>query len=82
MTDPTPPPDPDPPSETDGVRYSHITVQLTGTDGNAYAIIGRVAAALRRDAGPQAEKQFTAQAFACHSYDDLLGLVMSTVDVT
>jgi hypothetical protein len=91
MTDPTPPPNPDPapdpdkapePAEPAGVRYPHITVQLIGTDGNAFAIIGRVAAALRRDAGSEAEKQFTAQAFGCGSYDELLGLVMATVDVT
>ena len=55
-------------------------VQLTGHDGNAYAIIGRIAQALRREAGTHAADMFTEAAFACTSYDDLLALAMRTVD--
>lgn len=32
----------------DGVRYPHCYVQLVGKDGNAYAIMGRMQAELRR----------------------------------
>jgi hypothetical protein len=62
--------------------YPQVTVQLTGTDGNVFSIIGRVAKALRRHIGPGAETEFTNAAFACGSYDDVLILVMRTVDVT
>jgi hypothetical protein len=64
-----------------GVRYPQVAVQLAGRDGNAYAIIARIAAALRDQIGPDAASQFTAEAFACRSYDELLGLAMRTVDV-
>jgi len=30
------------------IKYPHVKVRLTGTDGNAFAILGKVAAALRR----------------------------------
>jgi hypothetical protein len=63
-----------------GIAYPHITVQLTGHDGNAYAIIGRIAKALRSRAGTHAADMFTEAAFACTSYDDLLALAMRTVD--
>jgi hypothetical protein len=64
------------------IRYPEVTVQLVGRNGNAFAIIGRIAAALREHVGPDAEKQFTAEAFACTSYEELLGLAMRTVDIT
>jgi hypothetical protein len=85
---PEPGPIPDPaPGSTDepavddtGIAYPHIAAQLTGHDGNAYAIIGRIAQALRREAGTHAADMFTEAAFACTSYDDLLVLAMRTVD--
>jgi hypothetical protein len=61
--------------------YPHVHIQLTGADGNALAIIGAVARALRRDAGPDAATTFTTAAYACGSYDELLYLAMTTVDV-
>ena len=84
--EPHTPPAPDPapadnPAAGDtGIAYPHITVQLTGHDGNAYAIIGRIAKALRTQAGTHAADMFTEAAFACTSYDDLLALAMRTVD--
>lgn len=71
----TPGPDPNQPT------YPHVHVQLTGHDGNAYNIIGRVATAIRKQVGDDAAKQFTEAAFAAKSYDDLLNLAMTTVDV-
>ena len=81
--EPQPAPDPAPDDTTagdTGIAYPHITVQLTGHDGNAYAIIGRIAQALRREAGTHAADMFTEAAFACTSYDDLLALATRTVD--
>ena len=37
-------------------KYPDIAVQLTGTDGNAFAVLGTVLAALRRAGIPQAER--------------------------
>ena len=64
------------------LTYPHVHVQLTGTDGNVFAIIGTVARALRRDVGAAAANAFTSAALACGSYDAVLRLAMATVDVT
>jgi hypothetical protein len=64
------------------ITYPDVTVQLTGEDGNAFAIIGRVAKALRREVSPEAASQFSAEAMNQPSYDALLRLAMSTVNVT
>ena len=57
------------------------TVQLTGEDGNAFAILGRVQKALRR-AGASEEycKQFMVEATS-GDYDHLLATVMQYVEV-
>jgi hypothetical protein len=52
-------------------RYPDITVKLVGEDGNAFAIMGRVAQAMRRHGIDDAEiNQFLSE---CRSgnYDDL-----------
>jgi hypothetical protein len=61
--------------------YPHVTVRLSGTDGNAYMIIGRVAGQLRRQVDNAAAEQFTNAALGCGSYDELLQLAMRTVVV-
>lgn len=70
--------------DTDGIdpRFlSRPVVQLTGTDGNAFAILGKVTTALRRaGASPEYVKQFTAEATA-GDYDHLLATAMRYVDV-
>ena len=58
-----------------------VTVRLIGTDGNAFALIGRVNAALRKAGYPEEVERFTADATTCESYDDLLCLIMETVEV-
>ena len=65
----------------DEIRYPDVKVQLTGNDGNAYAIIGRVSTALRR-AGvePDTVREFIAEATA-HDYDHLLRTCMRWVTV-
>lgn len=63
------------------IKYPSITVRLTGTDGNAFAIIGAVARELRREAGREVADEFQSAAFSCGSYDALLQLCMRTVNV-
>jgi hypothetical protein len=64
------------------VKYPHVHVKLTGTDGNAFALIGRVSKALRQEVNHQAAAEFTADAMNSGSYDQLLVFIQSTVDVS
>lgn len=59
--------------------YPDVAVQLTGTDGNAFAIIGRVSQALAGAGHPT--DQFTAEATA-GDYEHLLRTVLRYVDAT
>lgn len=64
-----------------GVLYEDVTVQLTGTDGNAFAILGRVQAALRRaGVGDDAIRDFRAEATS-GDYDHLLQTAIRWVNV-
>lgn len=63
------------------VKFPEVEVQLSGSDGNAFAIIGAVSKVLRSEVSPEAAKEFSAEAMESESYDDLLQLVMSTVEV-
>jgi hypothetical protein len=61
-------------------RYPDVFVQLTGQDGNAYAIIGAVRRALRRARVPAAQvAAFTAEATS-GNYDNVLATAMKWVD--
>jgi hypothetical protein len=62
-------------------KYPDITVQLSEEDGNAFAIIGRVARAIRREHGDEAASAYSAEAMNAPSYDALLQHAMQTVDV-
>jgi hypothetical protein len=65
---------------TTGTLYD-VTVQLSGTDGNAFAILGRVQAALRRaGAGDDAIRDFRNEATS-GDYDHLLQTAMRWVNV-
>lgn len=63
-------------------KYPNIAVQLSGNDGNAFAILGAVSKALRR-AGVAKEEQteFYSQATS-GDYDHLLRTAMEWVDVS
>lgn len=68
-------------------KYPAVSVQLTGRDGNALSIIGAVARALRgaeRDGAVPAgaAAKWTAAAWASGSYDGLLRLALTWVDVS
>jgi len=62
--------------------YPEIEVQLIGADGDAFAIIGKVQKAIRRNAGTVAATEFIEAATNCDSYDALLQFVMETVEVS
>ena len=66
---------------TNDVRYPDIHVRLVGEDGNAFAILGRVTAAMKRAGVPKEEREaFCAEATA-GNYDNLLTVCMRWVDV-
>jgi len=62
-------------------KYPDITVPLTGEDGNAVAILGRVSRALRQAGVSQAERDAFTQEATAGDYDQLLQVVMQWVDV-
>lgn len=62
-------------------RYPNIEVQLSGEDGNAMAILGRVTGAMRRAGVSRAEREeFTTEAMG-GDYDHLLQTCMKWVEV-
>lgn len=63
------------------VKFPEVTVQLVGTDGNAFAILGAVSQAMRR-AGIEKVyiNEFVDEATS-GNYDHLLQTAMATVNV-
>ncbi len=67
-------------NDTD-VKYPEVEVQLTGEDGNAFAILGAVRAALRRAGVSRDEiEKFMAEAMSA-DYNHLLRTCMRWVNV-
>ncbi len=62
-------------------RYPHIEVQLTGRDGNAYAIMGAVRKALQRHDVPMEDIDEYLTESKSGDYDHLLQTAMEWVDV-
>jgi hypothetical protein len=64
------------------VKYPEIEVQLTGQDGNAFAIMGAVSNALRKG-GVTKDKinEYTTQSMS-GDYDNLLRTAMEWVSVS
>jgi hypothetical protein len=62
-------------------RHPNVRVRLTGEDGNAFAILGRITEAMRRAGIPDAEiDEFVAEA-TDSDYEHLLQTCMRWVDV-
>ena len=62
-------------------KFPNITVELSGQDGNAFMIIGRVGKALRREGVSQEDiAAFTDEAMS-GDYDNVLQTVMRWVSV-
>ena len=55
--------------------------KLSGTDGNVFAIIGKVKETLAKAGLKDQEEEFKSKAFKQHSYDDVLTLCCEYVDV-
>ena len=55
--------------------------KLIGTDGNAFAIIGKVIRTLKQANMPEKAKEFQEKATQSESCDALLSLTMDYVDV-
>ncbi|MBI4471440.1 MAG: hypothetical protein HY646_02155 [Acidobacteria bacterium] len=63
------------------VKYPQIQVKLTGSDSNAFAVLGSVQHALRKAGVPKPEiDAFIAEATS-GDYDHLLATCMKTVEV-
>ena len=63
-------------------KFPEVKVQLTGEDGNVFAVIGAVSKALRRAGKAQEANDFSKAAMSCGSYDEVLQLCMKTVEVS
>ncbi len=61
--------------------YPNITVKLVGTDGNAFAIIGKVTRALRRANVPHTAIEKFKDKAASGNYDNVLQTAMRWVNV-
>jgi len=68
-------------TKIDGVEFPHIKVQLTGTDGNAFAVIGSVRKALLRAGVKDADIAAYQEEATAGDYDNLLQVTMRTVTV-
>ena len=63
-------------------KYPDVRVKLSGTDGNAFSLMGKVSQALRKASVPQAEiTAFQAEAMS-GDYDHLLQTCMRWVNVS
>lgn len=63
-------------------RYPDIEVRLSGHNGNAYYIIGRVKNALRRARVPDSKVQKFIEQAMSGNYDNLLATCMKWVTVS
>jgi hypothetical protein len=59
---------------------TNITVKLTGNDGNAFAILGSVSNALKKNGYPEMAKEFMKEA-TTSDYDHLIETVIDYVEV-
>jgi len=63
-------------------KYPEINVQLSGQDGNAFAVMGAVSNALRKGGVPREEiNEYTTQSMS-GDYDNLLRTAMDWVTVS
>jgi hypothetical protein len=63
------------------VKYPDVFVQLSGRDGNAYAILGAVRSALRRAGVSREEQDAFIEEATAGDYNMLLAVCMSWVEV-
>ena len=64
------------------VKYPHVKVKLTGTDGNAFALLGRVRVTMQKARIPADEiKAVCHDAMRAGDYNRLLMVLCEAVDV-
>jgi hypothetical protein len=63
------------------VKYPNIKVKLTGTDGNAYAILGNINRALQKAGVDQKERDRFFREATAGNYDQLLQTCCKWVSV-
>lgn len=63
------------------MKYPNITVELTGRDGNAFAILGTMKRALRESGVPKEEIDAFLNEAMAGDYDQLLATCMEWVNV-
>lgn len=63
-------------------KFPDVKVKLTGTDGNAFVIMGRVIDAMRKAGVSSEGVQAYRDAAMAGDYDNLLRVTMETVDVS
>ena len=56
--------------------------KLTGTDGNVFALAGKVTRALKHAGQADKAKEFTDRLFKCKSYDEALALMGEYVEIS
>lgn len=62
--------------------YPDVFVHLSsGVDGNVFSVIAAVRRAIQREIGYDQSQEFVVEATSCHSYDEVLQLIMRTVKV-
>lgn len=67
---------------TQQIRHPEVHVQLSGEDGNGFAIIGRATRAMERAGVPETEiEEFRSEAMS-GDYDHLLRTVMRWVETS
>jgi len=64
------------------VLYPHISVKLTGTDGNAFAVLGQMRRALSKGGVERAEIDRFFEEATAGDYNCLLATCMDWVDVS
>ena len=62
-------------------KYPNVKVKLTGKDGNAFAILGKVILAMRRAGIKSDEIQAYRKEATSGDYDNLLRVTMQWVEV-
>ncbi len=65
----------------DAPLFPNVTVQLTGEDGNAFFIIGRVSGALRRGGADKDQIAAFQKEAMSGTYDHVLATCMKYVEV-
>jgi hypothetical protein len=64
------------------VKYPNVKVQLTGSDGNAFVILGKVMRNMRKEGISQSEIDDFCDEASSGDYDHLLRTCMKWVDVS